>query len=87
MSNLNEKYFTISERRGRNHQNKFCLRPLKGRFSPWELNYCVGEIVGGKSPISISIGPTGHHLYPVHYSGKPLGSMEPCLNLVRKQMI
>ena len=38
MSNLNEKYFTISERRGRNHQNKFCLRPLKGRFSPWELN-------------------------------------------------
>ena len=41
MLNLNEKYFTISERRGRNHQNKFCLRPLKGRFSPWELKHMV----------------------------------------------
>ena len=40
MSNLNEKYFTISERCGRNHQNKFCLRPLKGRLGPWEfINY------------------------------------------------
>ena len=39
MLNLNEKYFTISEPCGRNHQNKFCLRPLKRRFSPWELNY------------------------------------------------
>ena len=39
MLNLNEKYFTISEPRGRNHQNKFCLRPLKRRFSPWELNH------------------------------------------------
>ena len=38
MFNLNEKYFSISERCGRNHQNKFCLRPLKGRFYPWELN-------------------------------------------------
>ena len=37
MLNLNEKYFSISERCGRNHQNKFCLRPLKGRFYPWEL--------------------------------------------------
>ena len=37
MLNLNEKYFTISERRRRNDQNKFCLRPLKGRVSPWEL--------------------------------------------------
>ena len=40
MLNLNEKYFTISEPRGRNHQNKFCLRPLKRRFSPWELTPC-----------------------------------------------
>ena len=38
MFNLNEKYFSISERCGRNHQNKFCLRPLKGRLGPWELN-------------------------------------------------
>ena len=37
MFNLNEKYFSISERCGRNHQNKFCLRPLKGRLGPWEL--------------------------------------------------
>ena len=37
MLNLNEKYFTIREPRGRNHQNKFCLRPLKRRFYPWEL--------------------------------------------------
>jgi len=37
MLNLNEEYFSISERCGRNHQNKFCLRPLKGRFYPWEL--------------------------------------------------
>ena len=37
MLNLNEKYFSISERCGRNHQNKFCLRPLKGRLGPWEL--------------------------------------------------
>ena len=43
MLNLNEKYFSISERCGRNHQNKFCLRPLKGRFTvmghldgPWQ---------------------------------------------------
>ena len=26
-----EKYFSISERCGRNHQNKFCLCPLKGQ--------------------------------------------------------
>ena len=38
MFNLNEKYFYISERCGRNHRNKFCLRPLKGRFYPWELS-------------------------------------------------
>ena len=38
MFNLNEKYFSISVRCGRNHQNKFCLRPLKGRLSPWELS-------------------------------------------------
>ena len=38
MFNLNEKYFFISERCGRNHQNKFCLRPLKRRFYPWELS-------------------------------------------------
>ena len=38
MLNLNEIYFSISERCGRNHQNKFCLRPLKRRFYPWELN-------------------------------------------------
>ena len=35
--NLNEKYFSISDRCGRNHENKFCLRPLKGRLGPWEL--------------------------------------------------
>ena len=41
MFNLNEKYFSIGERCGRNHQNKFCLRPLKGRFYPWELRSVV----------------------------------------------
>ena len=39
MFNLNEKYVSISERCGRNHQNKFCLRPLKGRLGPWELSW------------------------------------------------
>ena len=38
MFNLNEKYFSISERCGRNHQNKFCLRLPKRRFCTWELN-------------------------------------------------
>ena len=38
MFNLNEKYFSISERCGRNHQNKFCLRPPKRRLCTWELN-------------------------------------------------
>ena len=38
MFNLNEKYFSISERCGRNHQNKFCLRPLKWTNVPGELN-------------------------------------------------
>ena len=38
MFNLNKKYFSISERCGRTHQNKFCLRPLKGRLGPWELS-------------------------------------------------
>ena len=42
MFNLNEKYFSISERCGRNHQNKFCLRPLKGRLGPWELTRHIG---------------------------------------------
>ena len=37
MFNLNEKYFSISERCGRNHQNKFCLRPSKRRLCTWEL--------------------------------------------------
>ena len=37
MFNLNEKYFSISERCGRNHQNKFCLRPPKRRLCTWEL--------------------------------------------------
>ena len=46
MFNLNEKYFSISERCGRNHQNKFCLRPLKGRLGPWELNF-VKNFIGG----------------------------------------
>ena len=38
MFNLNEKYFSISERCGRNHQNKFCLRPLKWTNVPGELS-------------------------------------------------
>ena len=39
MFNLNEKYFSISERCGRNHQNKFCLRPLKWTNVPGELSH------------------------------------------------
>ena len=39
MFNLNEKYFSISERCGRNHQNKFCLRPLKWTNVPGELTF------------------------------------------------
>ena len=38
MFNLNEKYFSISERCGRNHQNKFCLRSPKRRLCTWELS-------------------------------------------------
>ena len=38
MFNLNEKYFSISERCGRNHQNKFCLCLLKWTNVPGELN-------------------------------------------------
>ena len=38
MFNLNEKYFSISERCGRNHQNNFCLRLLKRRLCTWELS-------------------------------------------------
>ena len=38
MFNLNEKYFPISERCGRNHQNKFLFTSPKETFSPWELN-------------------------------------------------
>ena len=46
MFNLNEKYFSISERCGRNDQNKFCIRPLKGRFYPWELTgICSGNFI------------------------------------------
>ena len=37
MFNLNEKYFPISERCGRNHQNKFLFTSPKETFSPWEL--------------------------------------------------
>ena len=39
MLNLNEKYFSISERCERNHQNKFCLRPPKRRLYPRELTW------------------------------------------------
>ena len=35
---MNEKYFSISKRCGRNHQNKFCLRPLKWTNVPGELS-------------------------------------------------
>ena len=38
MFNLNEKYFPISERCGRNHQNKFLFTSPKETFSPWELS-------------------------------------------------
>ena len=48
MFNLNEKYFSISERCGRNHQNKFCLRPLKGRLGPWELSVIFGQKIQQK---------------------------------------
>ena len=41
MFNLNEKYFPISERCGRNHQNKFLFTSPKETFSPWELNSCL----------------------------------------------
>ena len=43
MFNLNEKYFSISERCGRNHQNKFCLRPLKWTNVPGELKDCLDQ--------------------------------------------
>ena len=43
MFNLNEKYFSISERCGRNHQNKFCLRLPKRRFCTWELSRVKAE--------------------------------------------
>ena len=46
MFNLNEKYFSISERCGRNHQNKFCLRLPKRRFCTWELRDFLGESNG-----------------------------------------
>ena len=39
MFNSNEKYFSISERCGRNHQIKFCLRPPKRHLCTWELCY------------------------------------------------
>ena len=39
MFNLNEKYFPISERCGRNHQNKILFTSPKETFSPWELNF------------------------------------------------
>ena len=48
MFNLNEKYFSISERCGRNHQNKFCLRPPKRRLCTWELSlscYIINVII------------------------------------------
>ena len=45
MFNLNEKYFSISERCGRNHQNKFCLRPLKERLGTWELTLCDKPVI------------------------------------------
>ena len=38
MFNLNEKYFTISKRCGRNHQNKFLFTSPQGTIFPWELN-------------------------------------------------
>ena len=56
MFNLNGKYFSISERYGRNHQNKFCLSPPKRRLCPWELNTFYSDfdrqthIPGGETP-------------------------------------
>ena len=47
MFNLNEKYFSISERCGRNHQNKFCLRLPKRRFCTWELTVHDEKILTG----------------------------------------
>ena len=49
MFNLNEKYFSISERCGRNHQNKFLFTSPKETFSPWELtpvgkNVLLGDV-------------------------------------------
>ena len=37
MFNLNDKNFPISERCGRNHQNKILFTSPKETFSPWEL--------------------------------------------------
>ena len=45
MFNLNEKYFSISERCWRNHQNKFCLRRLKGRFSRHDASVNLSELM------------------------------------------
>ena len=39
MFNLNEKYFSISKRCGRNHQNKFLFTSPQGTIFPWELSY------------------------------------------------
>ena len=71
MFNLNEKYFSISERCGRNHQNKFCLRPLKGRFYPWELKHRntvlsdVKHMTGNALEVTVEKGPSaGAWLFP-----------------------
>ena len=44
MLNLNVKYFSISERCGRNHQNKFLFTSPQGTIFPWELKPVRDEL-------------------------------------------
>ena len=59
MFNLNEKNFPIGERCGRNNQNKFCLRLLRRRFSPWELKR-KSKIFEKNAKFSICLHVKGH---------------------------
>ena len=66
MFNLNEKYFPISERCGRNHQNNFLFTSPKETFSPWELTQNRARFVEIFVVQEIKFdnfkSPKGHHL-------------------------